>query len=70
MMEEREGNIKGSNTSSEVHNIDTATVFEEQSWKEVLENPKERALWTTVTMKMVIICDSQKPAKVRTAFQE
>lgn len=60
--------MKGSNTSSEVHNIDRPTVVEEQSW-EVLENPKEGALWTTVTMDMVRICDSQKPAKV-TALQE
>lgn len=48
MTGEREGNIKGSNTLSEVHNIERATGAEDLSWEEVVENQKVRAVWATV----------------------
>ena len=70
MTGEREGNIKGSNTSCDVQNIDRSTAAEDLSWKAVVENQKGRAVWATVMMNMVRIHDSQKLAKGRTAFQE
>lgn len=70
MTSEREGNIKSSSTSSEVHNIDRPTAAKDLSWKEVVENQKVRAVWATVVMNTVRVCDSQKLAKGRTTFQE
>lgn len=63
MTGEREGNTKGSNTLSEVHNIERATAAEDLSWEEVVENQKVRAVWATVMMNMVRIHDSKKLVK-------